>query len=53
MISDANSLEGSVGDVAINGNLFPDAEDRLRDCRTGPAWPASAARYARRDRLIR
>jgi RNA polymerase sigma-54 factor len=27
VLNDANSLEGSVGDVAINGNLFPDAEE--------------------------
>src|SRR5450631_740030 len=27
VLSDANSLDGSVGDVAINGNLFPDAEE--------------------------
>jgi len=27
VLSDANSLSGSVGDVAINGNLFPDAEE--------------------------
>src|ERR1051326_266430 len=27
VLSDANSLAGSVGDVAINGNLFPDAEE--------------------------
>src|ERR1700689_4450750 len=26
VLNDANSLDGSVGDVAINGNLFPDAE---------------------------
>jgi len=27
VLNDANSLVGSVGDVAINGNLFPDAEE--------------------------
>ncbi|SPE38452.1 RNA polymerase, sigma 54 subunit, RpoN [Candidatus Sulfopaludibacter sp. SbA6] len=27
VLSDANSLAGSTGDVAINGNLFPDAEE--------------------------
>ena len=27
VLNDANSLAGSVGDVAINGNLFPDAEE--------------------------
>src|SRR5579864_6414076 len=27
VLTDANSLAGSVGDVAINGNLFPDAEE--------------------------
>jgi len=27
VLNDANSLDGSVGDVAINGNLFPDAEE--------------------------
>src|SRR6202050_2635127 len=27
VLTDANSLDGSVGDVAINGNLFPDAEE--------------------------
>jgi len=27
VLSDANSLAGSAGDVAINGNLFPDAEE--------------------------
>src|ERR1039458_564850 len=27
VLTDANSLNGSVGDVAINGNLFPDAEE--------------------------
>jgi len=27
VLSDANSPAGSVGDVAINGNLFPDAEE--------------------------
>src|SRR5450432_1802762 len=27
VLSDANSLNGSSGDVAINGNLFPDAEE--------------------------
>ena len=27
VLNDANSLGGSVGDVAINGNLFPDAEE--------------------------
>ena len=27
VLSEANSLDGSVGDVAINGNLFPDAEE--------------------------
>jgi len=27
VLSDANSLAGSIGDVAINGNLFPDAEE--------------------------
>ena len=30
VLSDANSLDGSVGDVAINGNLFPDAEETAR-----------------------
>src|ERR1035437_3808607 len=27
VLNDANSLDGSVGDVAINGNLLPDAEE--------------------------
>ncbi|MBZ5625141.1 MAG: RNA polymerase factor sigma-54 [Acidobacteriia bacterium] len=27
VLNDANSLIGAVGDVAINGNLFPDAEE--------------------------
>jgi len=27
VLSDANSMNGSTGDVAINGNLFPDAEE--------------------------
>src|ERR1017187_7899233 len=27
VLNDANSLDGSVGDVDINGNLFPDAEE--------------------------
>src|SRR5215472_12142364 len=27
VLTDANSLNGSTGDVAINGNLFPDAEE--------------------------
>jgi RNA polymerase sigma-54 factor len=27
VLTDANSLNGSAGDVAINGNLFPDAEE--------------------------
>ena len=27
VLTDANSLNGSVGEVAINGNLFPDAEE--------------------------
>src|ERR1039457_7731719 len=27
VLNDANSLNGSAGDVAINGNLFPDAEE--------------------------
>src|SRR5579872_226010 len=27
VLSEANSLNGAVGDVAINGNLFPDAEE--------------------------
>jgi RNA polymerase sigma-54 factor len=27
VLTDANSLNGSVGDVAINGNLFPDADE--------------------------
>jgi len=27
VLNDANSLAGSVGDVAINGNLFPDADE--------------------------
>src|SRR5271157_2725997 len=27
VLSDANSVEGAAGDVAINGNLFPDAEE--------------------------
>jgi RNA polymerase sigma-54 factor len=27
VLTEANSLDGSVGDVAINGNLFPDAEE--------------------------
>lgn len=27
VLSEANSLDGSVGDVAINGNLFPDADE--------------------------
>ena len=27
VLNEANSLEGSAGDVAINGNLFPDAEE--------------------------
>src|ERR1700690_87033 len=27
VLNDANSLVGAVGDVAINGNLFPDAEE--------------------------
>ena len=28
VLTEANSLEGSLGDVAINGNLLPDAEER-------------------------
>jgi RNA polymerase sigma-54 factor len=27
VLNDANSVDGNVGDVAINGNLFPDAEE--------------------------
>ena len=27
VLKDANSLDGAAGDVAINGNLFPDAEE--------------------------
>src|SRR5208283_6101472 len=27
VLSDANAVEGGSGDVAINGNLFPDAEE--------------------------
>ncbi len=27
VLSDANSVDGASGDVAINGNLFPDAEE--------------------------
>src|SRR5947209_1220652 len=27
VLNDANSLDGSAGDVAINGNLFPDADE--------------------------
>src|SRR5215469_9318070 len=27
VLNEANSLNGTVGDVAINGNLFPDAEE--------------------------
>ena len=27
VLNDANSLDGSAGDVAINDNLFPDAEE--------------------------
>jgi len=28
VLTEANSLEGSLGDVSINGNLLPDAEER-------------------------
>ena len=40
VLNDANSLVGSVGDVAINGNLLPDAEER--EAAAPEADPAAA-----------
>jgi RNA polymerase sigma-54 factor len=37
VLADANTVDGASGDVAINGNLFPDAEEAV-----GTAGPESA-----------
>jgi RNA polymerase sigma-54 factor len=36
VLNEANSLTGSEGDVAINGNLFPDAEETAAAAVAGP-----------------
>jgi len=38
VLNDANSLTGSVGDVAINGNLFPDADEMPHPWRSPDPW---------------
>jgi RNA polymerase sigma-54 factor len=39
VLNDANSLMGSVGDVAINGNLFPDADETAGAAGAEPETP--------------
>ncbi len=41
VLNEANSLNGSDGDVAINGNLFPDAEETASAATAQPEVPAS------------
>jgi RNA polymerase sigma-54 factor len=43
VLNEANSLNGTAGDVAINGNLFPDAEETAAAVTTEPEAPAPAA----------
>ena len=58
VLSEANALDGAAGDVAINGNLFPDAEEtaaaagaRSRRAADDPRRAAGRHRPVRRDRL--
>jgi RNA polymerase sigma-54 factor len=39
VLNEANSLNGTAGDVAINGNLFPDAEEAAAAVGTEPEAP--------------
>src|ERR1043165_5381515 len=39
VLNDANSVEGAAGDFAINGNLFPDAEETAAGAEADIAAP--------------
>ena len=41
VLNDANSLSGAAGDVAINGNLFPDAEETAAAAVMEPEVPSA------------
>ena len=59
VLNEANSLDGDLGDVAINGNLFPDAEEtaaaaaaaRDGDRQRSAAGAAGGHRPVRRNRF--
>ena len=42
VLNEANSLNGTIGDVAINGNLFPDAEETAAAVTVEPEAPTPA-----------
>ena len=47
VLNGANSLDGAVGDVAINGNLFPDAEESAAARRRSRTRPRRSIRWLR------